>query len=126
MYTPSINTVLAMGLLFSSPLISGLALPSIEQDSIASTDIEFITARGIAAHDIAARNIAALMTRHRTEAQNGAEKGVAGGRESANATIFGNDNKAGNSTAKAGKKGKAGKNGRAQMLGEREARYTEV
>ncbi|RAL63635.1 hypothetical protein DID88_003679 [Monilinia fructigena] len=117
MYTPSINTLLAMGLLFSAPLTSALVLRSINQDSV-----KLITARGIAVHDIAARNIATLMARHRTGAQNGAKKGAAGG----NATTVSIDNKAGNSTAKAGKKGKAGKNGRAQLFVEREAHYTEV
>ncbi|KAM0146418.1 hypothetical protein ACHAQE_010745 [Botrytis cinerea] len=70
MHTPSINILLAVGLLFSTPFTSALTIPSIDKKSIAGTGIE----------SIETRDIPALINRHHTEAQIAAKAGKAKGK----------------------------------------------
>ncbi|KAI9641395.1 hypothetical protein NHQ30_010197 [Ciborinia camelliae] len=112
MHTPSIKTLLTVGLLLSTPFTSAIAIPSIDKKSIAGTGIESIEARDIDGL------ITGLITRHHTEAQ------IAAKNRGATATT--DNNKATNGTTKAGKKEKAAKNGRAQLFEEREAHHTEA
>ncbi|TGO49662.1 hypothetical protein BCON_0204g00160 [Botryotinia convoluta] len=68
MHTPSINILLAVGLLFSTPFTSALTIPSIDKKSIAGTGIE----------SIETRDIPGLINRHHTEAQIAAKEAKAG------------------------------------------------
>ncbi|TGO62602.1 hypothetical protein BOTNAR_0111g00200 [Botryotinia narcissicola] len=70
MHTLSINILLAVGLLFSTPFTSALTIPSIEKKSIAGTGIE----------SIETREIPGLINRHHTEAQIAAKESKAKGK----------------------------------------------
>ncbi|TGO25573.1 hypothetical protein BPAE_0077g00210 [Botrytis paeoniae] len=70
MHTPSVNILLAVGLLFSTPFTSALTIPSIDKKSIAGTGIE----------SIETRDIPGLINRHHTEAQVAAKEAKAKGK----------------------------------------------
>ncbi|TEY74882.1 hypothetical protein BOTCAL_0068g00090 [Botryotinia calthae] len=136
MHTPSINILLAVGLLFSTPFTSALTIPSIDKKSIAGTSIE----------SIETRDIPALINRHHTEAQIAAKAGKAKGKgqrevlerepHHTEAQIAAKEAKAGKKNGRdvetrhhtkaqiAAKKGKASKNQR--DVEEREPHHTEA
>ncbi|KAF7897707.1 uncharacterized protein EAF01_008673 [Botrytis porri] len=70
MHAPSINILLAVGLLFSTPFTSALAIPSIDKKSIAGAGIK----------SIETREIPGLINRHHTEAQIAAKEAKAKGK----------------------------------------------